>query len=73
MNYSVLFMPRAHRQLDKLDTDIFTAAEAEIAARYTDAIVDYCYSLATFPHRSTRRDDIRPGSPPSEGRIGHRL
>jgi plasmid stabilization system protein ParE len=27
------------------------------AARYVDAII-----LATFPHRGTKRDEIRPGS-----------
>lgn len=32
-----------------------------IAERYTDAIVEYCEGLATFAHRGTRRDDIRPG------------
>lgn len=61
MNYTVLFAPRARQQLDKLDADISAAASPEIAARYTDAIIDYCYSLDTFPHRGTRRDDIRPG------------
>ncbi len=40
---------------------IAAAASPEIAARYTDAIVTYCEGLRTFPHRSPRRDDIRPG------------
>lgn len=31
------------------------------AQRYTDAIVNYCEGLAIFPHRGTRRDDVRPG------------
>ena len=31
------------------------------AAAYTTAIIDYCESLRTFPHRGTRRDDIHPG------------
>ncbi len=31
-----------------------------VAARYADAIVAYCEGLATFAHRGTRRDDIRP-------------
>lgn len=61
MSYTVLFAPRAQRQLDKLDADISDATSPEIAARYTDAITDYCYSLATFPHRGARRDDIRQG------------
>ena len=32
-----------------------------IADRFTGAIVDYCEKLETFPHRGTRRDDLRPG------------
>ncbi len=28
---------------------------------YTDAIVEQCESLKTFPMRGARRDDIRPG------------
>ena len=28
---------------------------------FTGAIVDYCEKLETFPHRGTRRDDLRPG------------
>nr|WP_234896269.1 type II toxin-antitoxin system RelE/ParE family toxin [Sinorhizobium meliloti] len=31
------------------------------AARYIDSIVAHCENLRTFPHRGTRRDDIRPG------------
>ena len=31
------------------------------AERYTNAIVDYCEAMSTFPKRGTRRDDIRPG------------
>lgn len=40
---------------------IAEAASANIAARYTEAIVNYCESLCTFPHRGTMRDDVRPG------------
>jgi plasmid stabilization system protein ParE len=32
-----------------------------VAAQYVDSIVDYCENLRTFPHRGTRRDDVRPG------------
>ena len=28
---------------------------------YTDTIVTYCESLATFPHRGVPRDEVRPG------------
>lgn len=34
---------------------------AEIALRYTSAVVERCESLGTLPHRGTPRDDIRPG------------
>jgi plasmid stabilization system protein ParE len=43
-----------------LDAYIAEAASPDIAGRYTDAILAYCQSLATFPERGTRRDDVRP-------------
>ena len=32
-----------------------------IAARFVDAIVEYCECLATFPERGIRRDDLMSG------------
>ncbi|MEG3191070.1 type II toxin-antitoxin system RelE/ParE family toxin [Lysobacter sp. D1-1-M9] len=32
-----------------------------MGTRYVDAIVAYCESLATFPGRGVRRDDLLPG------------
>jgi len=32
-----------------------------VAQRYTEAIVEYCETLHTFPLRGSKRDDIRPG------------
>ena len=61
MNYSVVFSPEAEEQLAELYGYIATAASPEIAARYTEAIVNYCESLCTFPKRGTMRDDVRPG------------
>ncbi len=61
MNFDVVWSPRAVDQLIALDEYIAVAASPEIAARYTDAVADYCLSLSTFPRRGTRRDDIRPG------------
>ncbi len=61
MNYGVAFSPRAREQLIALDEYIALAASPEIAARYTDAVADFCLSLATFPVRGTMRDDLRPG------------
>ena len=61
MNYGVAFSPRAREQLIALDEYIALAASPEIAARYTDAVADFCLSLATFPVRGIMRDDLRPG------------
>jgi len=59
--YTVVFSPEAEAQLLELYSYIADRASAEIAARFTDGIVAYCESLATFPLRGVRRDDIRPG------------
>ena len=40
---------------------IAAAGSSAIAERYTSAIVTYCETLETFPHRGVLRDDIRPG------------
>lgn len=61
MIYRVVFSPEAEEQLAALYRYIAVAASPDIAARYTEAIVTYCESLRTFPHRGTKRDDIRPG------------
>ena len=61
MHYTVVFTPEAEEQLAALYHYIAAAASPEVAERYVSAIVSYCESLQTFPHRGTRRDDIRPG------------
>jgi plasmid stabilization system protein ParE len=61
VNYGVAFSPRAREQLIALDEYIARAASPELAARYTDAVADFCLSLATFPLRGIMRDDLRPG------------
>jgi plasmid stabilization system protein ParE len=61
MIYRVVFSPEAEEQLAALYRYIAAAASPDIAARYTEAIVTYCESLQTFPHRGTKRDDIRLG------------
>lgn len=61
MTYTVVFSPKARVQLIELDAYIDAAVSPEISARYTDAVADYCFSLATFPQRGVRRDDIRTG------------
>jgi toxin ParE1/3/4 len=61
MSFRVVFTPEAEEQLLDLYRYIAEAASPDIAARYTDAIVSYCESLRTFPHRGTKRDDVRAG------------
>lgn len=61
MIYRVVFSPEAQEQLAELYRYIAEAASPDIAARYTEAIVSYCESLRTFPHRGTMRDEVRPG------------
>ena len=61
MTFTVILSPKARDQLIELDAYIAEASSPAVAARYTDAIVDFCYSLSTFPQRGNRRDDIRPG------------
>jgi len=61
MNFYIVFSPEAEEQLAALYGYIAGAASPNVAAGYVEAIVQYCESLATFPHRGTKRDDIRPG------------
>ncbi|THD10135.1 type II toxin-antitoxin system RelE/ParE family toxin [Metallibacterium scheffleri] len=61
MTYTVTLSPKARDQLIALNAYIAEAASPQIADRYTDAIAEFCFSLATFPERGTRRDDIRSG------------
>ena len=61
MIYRVVFSPEAEEQLANLYSYIAIAASPDIASRYTEAIITYCESLNTFPHRGSMRDDVRPG------------
>lgn len=61
MTHNVVFAPEALDQLAALYRYIAVAASPDISSRYTNAIVDYCETLHTFPQRGTLRDDIRPG------------
>lgn len=61
MTFRVVFSPEAAEQLAALYRYIATAASPDIAARYTEAIVNYCETLRTFPQRGVPRDDVRPG------------
>jgi toxin ParE1/3/4 len=59
--YGVVFAPEAEDDLAELYDYIAEHGSPTVAARYTEAIVEYCEGLASFAHRGTRRDDIRPG------------
>jgi plasmid stabilization system protein ParE len=61
MMHRVVFAPEAEDHLVDLYFHIAAAASPEIAADYTDAIVQQCESLQTFPVRGALRNDIRPG------------
>ncbi len=61
MTYTVVFAPEAQEQIASLYRYIAENASPKAAARYAEAIVAYCEGLSTFPHRGTRRDDVRPG------------
>lgn len=59
--FTVVFAPEAEDDLVELFDYIAEHGSPGSAARYTEAIVAYCETLTTFPHRGTPRDDIRLG------------
>lgn len=61
MVHRIVFTPEARDQLDHLHNYIASAADAEIAMRFADGILDHIASLSEFPERGTPRDDLRPG------------
>ena len=61
MAYRVVFAPEARAQILAIYGYSADAANPEIALAFTEAIIDHCEGFTTFPHRGTRRDDLRPG------------
>jgi toxin ParE1/3/4 len=61
VTHRVVLSPRAEAQLDALSDYLAAEASPDIAARYIEAIVERCASLAQFPHRGSRRDELRLG------------
>jgi toxin ParE1/3/4 len=59
--FRVSYSARSVDQLEALNLYIAAEAGLDRAARYVDAITDYCENLEIFPHRGRRRDDIQPG------------
>lgn len=61
MTHRVVFAPEAEDQLAALYRYIASASSTDIADRFTEAIVQFCESLSTFPRRGNKRDDVRTG------------
>jgi len=61
MKYTVIFTPEAEEQIAELYRYIAGNSSSEIAARYTEDLVQYCETFETFPQRGSKRDDILPG------------
>jgi toxin ParE1/3/4 len=57
----VVFRPQAESDLLALHRYIAEASGLVIAENYIDRIEVACISLATFPNRGTKRDDLAPG------------
>jgi toxin ParE1/3/4 len=57
----VIFRPQAEADLLALYRHIAEASGLSIASGYIDRIEIACMSLATFPNRGTKRDDLAPG------------
>src|ERR1700710_742188 len=61
MELKVIFRPQAEADLLALYRYIAEASGLGIAGGYIDRIETACMSLATFPNRGTKRDDLAPG------------
>ncbi|MGA2289687.1 type II toxin-antitoxin system RelE/ParE family toxin [Bradyrhizobium sp.] len=61
MAIKVLFRPQAEADLLALYRYIAGASSLATAGNYIDRIETACMSLAEFPNRGTKRDDLAPG------------
>lgn len=61
MALKVLFQPKAEADLLALYRYIAETSGLDVAGHYIDRIEVACLSLATFPNRGTKRDDLAPG------------
>ena len=61
MSRSVRFSPEAIERLDEIEAFIADAGSPATAARYVDAIVQYCAGLGAFPMIGIAREDLHPG------------
>jgi plasmid stabilization system protein ParE len=56
MRYSVLFSDDAENDVVELLTYLLPVAGEQVARRYVDRLIDYCYSFETFPQRGVVSD-----------------
>ena len=61
MALKVVFRPQAEADLLGLYRYIAETSGLAIAGNYIDRIEVACLSLATFPNRGVKRDDLAPG------------
>ena len=62
MPLRTIYRPQANTDLDDIFSFILNnGGSADSAYHYVERIRAFCDSLVTFPHRGTKRDDIRPG------------
>lgn len=59
--YKVNLSRETYKQLDSLEQWIEQEAGGAIARRYRQAIVAHCRTLADYPYRGRRRDDVKAG------------
>lgn len=59
--YTLVFAPQAEDDLVEILEYIAEHGSPAVAAGNIEAIVAYCETLSTFPHRGAQRSDIRPG------------
>jgi toxin ParE1/3/4 len=61
VRHRIVFAPEAQDDLEQLYLFIAERSGEARAMAYVDRIEAWCRSLATFPERGQRRDDLLPG------------
>ena len=62
MSYKVVYRPQANQDLDDIFSFILNqSGSADRALNYVERVLSFCNSFITFPHRGTKRDDLRKG------------
>lgn len=61
MTRRLVLSRRAKAQINSLYEYIGREGSLETADRYIGALIERIAGLTSFPHRGTRRDDLRPG------------